>query len=531
MSDIVWQWSALACAVLLFGVMAWLHRSRHVNFSIRIVVATIMGVLVGVGFKGHLAYVAVVGDIWSNAIKAIVVPLLLFSVIASISGLAESVRLRHIGVKTVLFLLLNTFAAACVALALGLLSHVGKGFQWSASPHAQSRAVPGVLDTIVGLFPSNLVGDWAANQVVPIVLFALLIAVSLNEASTTPTGAKAVAPFTALANAGNVVFSKATQIVVGFTPYATLSLIAAAVSNSIVSTLVPLLGVLVVSYVALAIQLFIVQPLILGAAAHLNPIHFFTAFAPAGIVAFTSESSIGTIPVTVQQLKRSGVSEDVGSFVATLGANLGMPGCAGIWPVLLAVFAINSQGLNYTAGQYLLLIVFALLVSIGTVGVPGTATVTATALFAAAGLPAAFIAVTQPISQIVDMGRTAVNVAGAANTAYIVAVNEHELDEDLYYRRKGWAESDGELGRDGGNVDDAANARDSRAKSSDAAGDAADMAGRRIGDSGRGPSGDGASSFLSFTPGPSLKGTGGESCGIGEGSIDAPAGSSERNGD
>lgn len=134
----------------------------------------------------------------------------------------------------------------------------------------------------------------------------------------------------------------------------------------------------------------------------------------------------------MRQLRSAGVPEDTAAFVAGLGANLGMPGCAGMWPTLLAVFAINAQGLDYTPWQYLMIVVLTLLVSIGTVGVPGTATITATSLFAAAGLPIPFIAIAQPISQIVDMGRTALNVAGAANTAVIVAASERQLNLDAY---------------------------------------------------------------------------------------------------
>lgn len=113
-----------------------------------------------------------------------------------------------------------------------------------------------------------------------------------------------------------------------------------------------------------------------------------------------------------------------------------------MWPVLLAVFAVNAQGISYSPAQFLFLVVLALLVSIGTVGVPGTATITATSLFAAAGLPIPFIAISQPISQIVDMGRTALNVAGAANTAVIVAATEKDLDKDLYYGRKEFEDED-----------------------------------------------------------------------------------------
>lgn len=497
MTNIGLQWAALAVTLIVFAGLVWLHRKLKVNFSIRIIVATVLGIALGVVFKGHLDYVAVFGDIWSNAIKAIVVPLLIFSVISSITNLGRSVRLKNIGAKTLVFLLINTFTAALLALVLGIAFNVGQGFQWSEPNDAAKNTVPGILDTIEGLFPTNLVGNWQENQVIPVVLFALLIAIACNQASRTRKGATAVAPFKAFADAGNTVFSKATQIVVGFTPYATLTLIAVAVSNSIVSTLIPLLSVLVVAYVALIIQLFIVQPVVLSAVTRLNPLYFFKAFAPTGVVAFTSESSIGTIPVTVKQLRKSGVPDDIGSFVASIGANLGMPGCAGVWPVLLAVFAVNSQGLQYSFGQYALLIALALLVSIGTVGVPGTATVTATALFASAGLPIAFIAVTQPISQIVDMGRTAVNVAGAANTAYIVAATEHELDTDLYYQRTSW---------DGDTVhDDLTNTQAAESNHVDES-----LANKELRTEGL----QNSENSVSLTPSEALSGTGGESCAI-----------------
>lgn len=117
---------------------------------------------------------------------------------------------------------------------------------------------------------------------------------------------------------------------------------------------------------------------------------------------------MGTIPVTVNQLtKKLGVNEDIAAFGASLGANLGMPGCAGVWPTLLAVFTIHLLGIDYTPVQYAFLVVLAVVVSIGTVGVPGTATITATALFAAAGLPVEAIILLSPISSIADMARTA----------------------------------------------------------------------------------------------------------------------------
>ena len=193
------------------------------------------------------------------------------------------------------------------------------------------------------------------------------------------------------------------------------------------------MAVLVLAYILCAIQLFVVEGVLVKLVGKLDPVRFFKGIWPAATVAFTSQSSVGTIPVTVNQLtKKLGVNEDVAAFGVSLGANLGMPGCAGIWPTLLAVFTIHLLGIEYTPVQYAFLVVLAVVVSIGTVGVPGTATITATALFAAAGLPVEAIILLSPISSIVDMARTATNVVGAAAATTLVAATEGQLDEAVY---------------------------------------------------------------------------------------------------
>lgn len=429
------DWVALAVAILIFAVLWYLKHARKAGFGMRVIIATVFGIILGIIVKGHTTYIAVVGSIWSQVISAVVVPLLLFSVIASVTNLGESIRLRGIAAKTVVLLMLNTLTASLLTLILATFFQIGRGFQYELPTDYQAREVPGLTETIANLFPSNLISNWASNQVVPVVLFALLIAIAYNTVAANGSGRTTVKPFKAFIDAGNIVMSQAAQIIIGFTPYAVVSLIADAISSNDIASLLPLLLVLAVAYIAMSLQLFVVQPVILAIITRLNPISFFKAFWPAGVVAFTSQSSIGTIPVTVKQLRNAGVPGDVASFVASLGANLGMPGCAGMWPMLLAVFTINAQGLQYGPSQYAFLVALTLLVSIGTVGVPGTATITATSLFAAAGLPVAFIALTQPISQIVDMGRTALNVSGAANTAVIVAASEKQLDKDAYYAR------------------------------------------------------------------------------------------------
>ena len=248
---------------------------------------------------------------------------------------------------------------------------------------------------------------------------------------------EAAVPFKNFIDSANKLMFVVVEFVIDLTPFAVLSLIANAVSTYGAKELIPLLGVLVLAWVLCAIQMFLIDGALIRFVGGLSPIRFFRGFWPAQVVAFTSQSSVGTIPVSVKQLvSRLGVNEDIASFVAALGANLGMPACAGIWPTLLAVLAINIFDIPYSIGQYVFLIVLTLIVSIGTVGVPGTSTVTTTALFTAAGLPVEIIVLLVPISSVVDMMRTATNVTGAATAAVLVAKSEQLLDREVYDQKK-----------------------------------------------------------------------------------------------
>ena len=424
--DITALW-ALVATVVAFALLATLKRRFKVGFGVRTLIATGLGIVISVAFDQGFSYYAIFGTIYANVISALVVPLLLFSIISSVTNLADLVHLKGIGVKSVVFLVLNTLTATLLTLAIALPLGVGTGFSLDGVTY-EAKEVPTVTDTIVGLFPQNLAAAWTSNAVVPIIVFAIIVALAYNRlASERQDGEKVdVRPFKAFIDAGNKVLGETVSWVVGFTPYAVVALIGRA-------QLVPLLGVLAVAYVVLAIQFFGVESAFVAWVGHLSPVRFLKGMAPAAVTAFTTQSSIGTLPVTIRSLTQNlGVDEDVASFTAGLGANLGMPGCAGMWPTLVAVFAINALGIPFTPVQYGFLVLLTLVVSIGTVGVPGTATITATALLAALGLPVETIALVAPISSIVDMGRTATNVIGAAEASLLVAAGEGLVDRSVY---------------------------------------------------------------------------------------------------
>ena len=425
------EWGALLLALIFFALLYYLDKFKQADFGVLVLLATVLGIALGVAFKGHYTYYYAVGRVYTSLISALVIPLLGFSIVSSITNLGASIRLKSIGLKTVFFLLLNTLIASVITLFASIVTNVGQGFSYELATDYQAAEVPTIIDTLVSLFPRNLVNHWGSGEVVPIVVFLILVAVAYNTLAAEKPDE--VSPFKAFVDAGNKVMGRVVSIVIDFTPYAVLTLIARQVSRSALSDLIPLLSVLALAYALCAVQLFVVESVLLRAIGKLNPVSFLKGIWPAAVVAFTSQSSVGTIPVTVTQLKKLGVNEDVASFGASLGANLGMPGCAGIWPTLLAVFAVHILGLNYSPAQYAFLVALAVLVAVGSVGVPGTATITATALFTAAGLPVEVIVLLSPISSIVDMARTATNVVGAAAaTTLVAATEEGQLDRDAY---------------------------------------------------------------------------------------------------
>lgn len=278
----------------------------------------------------------------------------------------------------------------------------------------------------------NIIDDAANGRVIPIIVFAVLIGfvvLALIEKGKE----KEVKPFVDFIFAFSEIINRLVSLVTSFTPYAVLSLIASAIARIDYTAIKPLVSILILTYVASFIHSYVTTGVLISIFAKLNPFKFFKKNFSVQAIAFTTQSSVGSIPANVDNLEKNlGVSEKIASFVAPAGATMGMPGCAGFWPVMTAILTANVLDLGYGTGDYLNLILVALLVSLGTVGVPGTATIATTAVFAAMGLPVEMVVILAPISSLADMGRTATNVTAASSAAVIVGASEGELDREIY---------------------------------------------------------------------------------------------------
>jgi Na+/H+-dicarboxylate symporter len=439
MADLDWLALAATAATALLFVGLFLLRRRGAKFTLLTVVALVAGIGLGLLFQGHLAYVDVIGTIYVNVITAFVAPLIVVSVLASVTSLGSLQKLRTIGLSSVFWLLLTTFISILLTLGLALATGIGTGANLELEG-VDGSALTGLLrpldQVIVGLFPSNVAGDVSSNNIIGIILLTLVIAVSYLLVADKK--AEKVRAFKDLIDATRRVFFKAVGFIIALTPYAVLALVASTTSTAVgrLETAASLVGVLVVALVACFVDAYLVNGVLVKVFAGLNPFRFFRLITPPQYTAFTTQSSIGTLPLTIATLtRRIGVSDEVAGFTAPIGTTIGMPGCAGIWPTLVAVFSVNALGIDYTPLDYVVLVVLGLLVSLGTAGVPGTAIITATAVLTAVGLPVEVLVLLIPISAVAGTASTMANVTAAATAATIVARRAGALDDAVFEGR------------------------------------------------------------------------------------------------
>jgi len=426
---------ALTVVGALF-VIIFLLRKKGLNFSVLILGALIAGGFVGMVFQGSTDWIAPVGKVYVSVLNALVIPLIIVSIVSSTTSLSSVAQLKGIGARSVYWLLATTVLGIVLAMGIGLTLAIGSGSGLSidgVNAANYQGSLASFSQVLVGLFPRNIVSDINDENIVPIILFSVLLSVSYVLAAH--DHAEKVAPFKHGIEAFKTVIFKAVGFVIELTPYAVLTLTATITSNGLTRSGImwSLLALLIVSFVAFALDTWVVNAVLLRVSANLNPLRFFRKILPAQLVGFSTQSSAGTLPLTTRILtEKIGVAPTVANFTASLGTTIGMPGCSGIWPVLVAIYGIHGLGLPYDPKDYLRLAVVSLIISLGTAGVPGTATIVTAGVLTAAGLPLEILVLVIPISAIADTGRTATNITAALVASAIVARKEGALDDAIF---------------------------------------------------------------------------------------------------
>ncbi|ABG83241.1 dicarboxylate/amino acid:cation symporter [Clostridium perfringens] len=406
------------------------------KFSFATLTALTLGVVLGIIFKENILFLDTVGKAYMSLIKMIVVPLVVTSLITSIVRLENLDTLKSIGLKTFTVLLGTTGAAAFIGIIVASSLNLGQGLRFIGAENFKAREIPGFSKVLIDMLPSNPLAAIVENKIIPIVIFSMFIAIALViEDNTNKEKAKPFKDF--ILSAYDIVL-RITKMVLRIIPYGVFALIATAAAKNGMDTLMSLIWVILAVYIAAFLQfLFVYTPLI-SFVARMNPLKFFKGIFPAQVVAFTSQSSYGTLPVTIKSLVEGvGVSENIASFVAPLGSTIGLNGCGGFYPAIVAIFAANVFNVELTIYSYILIVLTAIISSIGIAGVPGSATMSTTVMLAALGLPIEALAMVIAVDSIIDMIRTATNVTGASVAALIVDQTEKRKEykvEELVQR-------------------------------------------------------------------------------------------------
>jgi len=368
----------------------------------------------------------VMGKMFINALKMLVVPLVFFSLICGVCGIGNLNTLGRVGSKSFALYMLTTAIAITIAMTIALTAGIGEGMNLASTASFTAKEAPPLTDVFINIIPSNPVKAMANGDMLPLIFFSILLGISMLM-----VGKKAKGLIEG-AEIANEIMMKMVNIIMSVAPYAVFVLIAKSMANLGTELLGQLIGYVLVLVGALFVHLFVTLMLVLKFFSGLSPIMFLKKIRSAQVFAFSTASSNATIPVTLRTVtERMGVNNSVASFTVPFGATINMDGTA-IMQGVATVFIANIYSAGLGTAEYITVILMSVLASIGTAGVPGVGLIMLSMVFAQVGLPIEGIGLILGVDRLMDMIRTAVNVSGDAVVSTIVAKSEGQLDLSIY---------------------------------------------------------------------------------------------------
>ncbi len=433
---------------ILMGVFFVINKmgKNKVKFSTRMIASTLIGLILGVVIQlvaglpdvptdvkwisEVTKWYGLIGYGFMDLLKMLVVPLVFVSIIRVIITMEEGQSFKVLTSRSLLVLLGTTAISAIIALIVGNLFKLGVGLEVIQATD-EIREVSSVVDTFRALLPSNPVKAMTENNVVAVVIFAAFIGLAIQRLNKKYSAD--IKPVIDLIHGSYKIVTSIAMTVMKFMPYAVVALLANTIAGKGMVAILGVIDFIIALYVSVAI-VFVIH-LVIIALNGLSPIKYVKNVMEPLILAFTSRSSLGTLPVTIETLTdKVGVKNGVASFVGSLGANAGMNGCAAIYPALMAVTLANMSGIQMDFSFYAMLVLIIVIGSLGIAGLPGTATMAVSVVISGMGMGAYFQLAggILAIDPILDMGRTMLNVNGTMVTAVTVGNSLGELDKETF---------------------------------------------------------------------------------------------------
>lgn len=382
-----------------------------------------------------LAMLTFVGDLFLRALRMLVIPLIASSIITGLSSIGDTRDLGRMGARTAGYYVISSLVAILIGLFWVRVMRPGvvdgapaKDLIGLSADTADVAAQVGardagdVVDVFLRMIPANVLLDAVEDQMLGVITFSLLFGFTMTRISDGPRRV-----LTDFWQGVYEVMIRITDLVLAFAPLGVLALVGKVAITTGVGALMPLLTFAACVLVALACHALLVLPAVLRVMGRVSPLAFFRVMAPALLMAFSTASSSGTLPLTLERVQAAGVSRRVSSFTLPLGATVNMDGTA-LYECVAAVFIAQAYGVELSVAQQLLIVTVALLTSIGVAGIPAASLVAITLILTTIGLPIEGIGLILAVDRVLDMCRTAVNVFSDACAAILVARWEGEED-------------------------------------------------------------------------------------------------------
>ena len=394
------------------------QNSKKISLAMQIFIALILAVIAGLLMQKvpevASGYIKPFGTIFLNLVKFIVGPIVLFSIMAGIVSMKDLKKLGAIGGTTLVYYFCTTAIAVSIGLAIATIF---KGSFPALSTASLTYTPPkdtSALDVLVNIFPSNFIVPISSANMLQVIVMAILIGFAVIL-----LGEKVEASIVSI-NRLNDIFMKCMEMILKLSPVGVFCLLTPVIASNGAAVIGSLAKVLLVAYICYILHAIIVYSFSVATFGGVSPLKFFKEMAPAIAFAFSSASSVGTLPLNIECTKKLGVSKEVSSFVLPLGATINMDGTA-VDQGVCAIFIAACYGIDLNLGQIISIVLTATLASIGTAGVPGAGMVMLAMVLTSVGLPVDGIALVAGVDRIFDMGRTTLNITGDASCTVIVS--------------------------------------------------------------------------------------------------------------
>ena len=395
-----------------------MEKKKHMSLAMQIFVATLLAIFAGVLLQSQADFannfIKPFGTIFLNLVKFIVVPIVLFSIMCGIISMSDIRKVGVIGLKTVVFYLCTTAFAVTIGLIGGNLFKGMFPVVATTDLAYEASASASFMDTLVNIFPSNFFKPLVEGNMLQVIVMAILMGFSIILVGE--KNVRVVAAFNDL----NDIFMKCMELILKLSPIGVFCLLCPIIADNGPAIIGSLAMVLLTAYICYIVHAAVVYSLTVKTMGGMSPVKFFKGMMPAIMFAFSSASSVGTLPINLDCTQKLGAKKEVASFVLPLGATINMDGTA-IYQGVCAIFIASCYGIQLTLPQMLTIVLTATLASIGTAGVPGAGMVMLAMVLTSVGLPVDGIALVAGVDRIFDMGRTTVNITGDAACAIVVS--------------------------------------------------------------------------------------------------------------